>query len=65
LSREYPYLNKDELSAKRKNYESWNITKQGIRFNFDACRVEGCAAGEQLVEIPFAKLKGMLKSNRP
>lgn len=64
LSKNNPYLFKEELSASVKNYESWNITKQGIRFNFDACKVDGCAAGEKHVEISFAEFKGMLRSNQ-
>jgi hypothetical protein len=51
---------KDELAPKRKNYESWNITKEGLRFNFDACKIDGCAAGKEEVLIGFGALKEML-----
>ena len=43
-------------------FESWNITHDGIIFNFDACRVTGCSAGQQAVEIPFTTLKPFLNS---
>lgn len=56
-------LFEDELSPKHKNYQSWNITKDGIRINFDACKLEGCLAGKQSVLMPFAKLKGRLRSD--
>ena len=48
---------KDELAPKLKNYESWNITKEGLRFNFDACKIDGCAAGKEEVLIEFPALK--------
>lgn len=56
--REYGnFLFGDELTASPKNFESWNVTANGIRFNFDACRVLACAAGAQTVEIPFSALR--------
>jgi hypothetical protein len=51
------YFDKEELGPVAQNFESWNMTKNGIRFNFDACKVFGCADGEQTVEIPFTALK--------
>ena len=65
LSKDSPYLFKETLTARAKNYESWNITKQGIRLNFDACKVDSCAAGEKRVEISFAAINDLLKSNGP
>ena len=56
---------KDELSPKPKNYESWNITKEGLRFNFDACKIDGCAAGKLEVRIAFDALKEKLKAKSP
>ena len=47
---------KEELGPIAKTFESWNMTKTGIRFNFDACKIFGCAAGAQKVEIPFTAL---------
>ena len=55
----------DALAPIAENYESWNVTGDGIRFNFDACKVFGCAKGEQKVEIPFAALKEILNPERP
>jgi hypothetical protein len=43
-----------------RNFNSWNITRQGIRFNFDACKVIGCAGGEQTVEVPFSASSSIL-----
>jgi hypothetical protein len=56
---------KDELSPKLKNYESWNITKEGLRFNFDACKIDGCAAGKVEVKIAFDALREKLKPKGP
>lgn len=52
----------DALAPKAGNYESWNLTVEGLRINFDACSVLGCASGKQAVNIPFAALKPVLKS---
>ena len=51
------HLSKNELAPRVRNFESWNLTPNGIRFNFDACKLLGCAAGKQTVEIPFTALK--------
>jgi hypothetical protein len=64
LSDNPPYLSResiwvDNLKPKRENFESWNITSRGLRLNFDACRVAGCADGDIDVEIPFEELKEM------
>jgi hypothetical protein len=52
---------KDVVAPKLKNYESWNLTEKGLRFNFDACRIDGCAAGKAEVNIAFDALKEKLK----
>lgn len=44
------------------NFESWNFTRDGIRFNFDECKLFGCAAGEHTVEIPYAEMKTILNT---
>jgi hypothetical protein len=54
------YLNKVELAPVAANFESWNMTNEGIRFNFDACKVFACAGGKQSVLIPFAALRPMM-----
>jgi hypothetical protein len=59
------YIWKEALTPKAKNYQSWNITKEGITINFEACAVVGCAGGKQEVRIPFATLKDMLNPNSP
>lgn len=55
---------KEELAPRMANFESWNLTKEGIRLNFDACSVVGCAGEEQRVEIPFVSLKQWLDPKR-
>jgi hypothetical protein len=54
----------EALSPRGENFESWNITRDGIRFDFDSCRVFGCAGGKQVVEIPFTALAIQDASNR-
>ena len=44
------------------NFASWNVTPTGIRFNFDQCRIFGCSAPQQDVEIPFSDLKPILSA---
>lgn len=70
LSKDHQYamsdpVFKDELAPRLKNYESWNITKEGLRFNFDACKIDGCAAGKAEVKIAFDALKEKLKPKSP
>jgi hypothetical protein len=55
----------DALSEKEKNFESWNITEQGLRLNFDACGVASCAEGDLKVEIPLEELRYLLNANGP
>jgi hypothetical protein len=50
-----------ELNPSPASFESWNITNDRIRFNFDACSVMACAGGSQSIEIPFADLKEFLR----
>lgn len=42
--------------------ESWNITPNGLRINFDHCTIFPCAEGSHEVEIPFASLNEILKT---
>jgi hypothetical protein len=70
LSKDHQYamsdpIFKDELAPKLKNYESWNLTKEGLRFNFDACKIDGCAAGKVEVKISLDALKEKLKPKSP
>lgn len=59
------FLSQDDLAPKAKNYQSWNITKEGVRMHFDACTVFACSEGKQVVAIPFAVLKDKLNPNSP
>jgi hypothetical protein len=61
LSRKSEFLFMEALVPRARNFQSWNIEREGIRFNFDACTVFGCADGEQTVVIPFVDLKPLLK----
>jgi hypothetical protein len=60
LSKRSEFMFEEAVTPKAENFESWNITRDGIRFDFDACRVFGCAGGEQAVEIPFTALEQLL-----
>lgn len=61
LSKKSAGLFEDALKPNAENFKSWNITHEGIRFNFDECLVFGCASDEQVVVIPFSALKPLLK----
>jgi hypothetical protein len=50
-----------EVAPEAKNFESWNIVSHGLRFNFDECKIDGCAGGKAEVVIPFAELKQFLR----
>jgi hypothetical protein len=54
------FMWKEALAPVAENFESWNITRDGIRFNFDACKVFSCAGGEKAIEIPFSALEDIL-----
>lgn len=56
------WLHRENLAPVISNFDSWNITRTGIRFNFDEGEVFGCSEGEQAVEIPFAELKSLLSA---
>lgn len=60
LSKKADLLFDDVLRPASRTFASWNITSEGIRFNFDACSVFGCASGKQVVFIPFNELKHLL-----
>ena len=52
----------DALEPGSGNFESWNATPTGIRFNFDACSIAGCSSGQFEVEVPYSDLKSMLSA---
>ena len=60
LSKKPEHLSEDALKPKADNFASWNITREGISFNFDECKVFGCASDEQVVVIPFNALRPLL-----
>lgn len=47
------------------NYESWNITPQGLQITFDAYQVAAYAAGPQDVVIPYSVVKPISKPDGP
>ena len=51
----------EPLAPKAKTFPSWNLTRDGIRFNFDACSLTGCADGARQVTIPTSVLRPFLK----
>jgi hypothetical protein len=53
----------EPLEPNAETFASWNLTDKGIRFNFDACTINGCAGGAQAVTIPFSALKPILKQS--
>jgi hypothetical protein len=61
-TREFKFT--EPLEPKAKTFPSWNVTRDGIRFNFDACTLTGCADGARQVTIPAAALKPFLKPGR-
>lgn len=63
--KDLPTLSKEALRPVAKNFENWHVTARGITFNFDACKVFACSAGDQAVEIPFSQLKQLLNPGVP
>ena len=47
------------------NFNVWQITTNGISFNFPACKVAECAEGELIVQIPYELLQPILNPNIP
>lgn len=48
---------------KAENYNSWNVTPDGLQITFDAYQVAAYAFGPQEVIVPFSALKAILKSD--
>jgi hypothetical protein len=55
----------EELAPAAENFNTWQITANGLTFNFHGCRVAHCTEGELTVQIPFAELKPMLNPGIP
>ena len=51
--------------ASGENYDSWTITKQGLKIHFDPYQVAPYAAGPQQVTIPYSALKDIIKADGP
>jgi hypothetical protein len=47
------------------NFDVWQITPQGIAFNFPACKVADCTEGELIVQISFDDLRPILNPDIP
>lgn len=58
-------INSAALQPTAGNFKVWQITTQGISFNFPTCRVANCSEGELIVQIPYEELKPMLKPDLP
>lgn len=50
---------------KPENYDSWNITPQGLQITFDAYQVASYAAGPQQIVVPYSALKSIIKPDGP
>jgi hypothetical protein len=55
------YILAEGIPAKTATFKSWNLTLDGINFNFDACDYLACAAGSQRVKIPYSVLSPFMK----
>lgn len=53
------------LTPTAENFEVWQITTNGIVFNFESCQVVECSEGEQMVAISFSELKPILNPGVP
>lgn len=60
LSKQSEPIFEEALTPKARNFASWNVMHDSIRFNFDECSVFACASDKQTVDIPFADLKQLL-----
>lgn len=58
-------LNEAALEHEAENFDKWQITTNGITFEFATCRIAPCSEGDFQVEVPFTELKSMLKADIP
>lgn len=54
---------KSGASAETKNFESWNITKNGLKFTFDAYQIAPYVAGPSSIVLKFNKFPDDIKSS--
>lgn len=52
---------KEGAAPKAENYDSWNITPDGLQITFDAYQVAAYAFGPQEVIVPYSALKAIIK----
>src|SRR5262249_30472423 len=50
---------------KLENYDSWNVTPEGLQITFDAYQVASYAAGPQEVTVPYSLLKPIINPDGP
>ena len=58
-------VKREALAPAAGNFNVWQITSQGIAFNFPACKVADCSEGELIVQVPYEDLKPILNPNIP
>ena len=58
-------LNQEALEPEAENFDKWQITSNGITFEFATCRIAPCSEGDFQIEVPFTELKSMLKADIP
>lgn len=58
-------LIEDGAAAAADNYGAWNLAAGGIVVSFAACQVDGCAAGEKEVLVPYSALGEILNQDGP
>ena len=56
---------KTGAGADAENFKKWSVTREGLLFSFDPYQVAAYAAGPQEVLIPYAVLKGIMKTDNP
>ena len=56
---------KDGTAPKAENFQSWNITRKGLLFNFDPYEVAAYALGPQDALVSYENLKGLLRQDSP
>lgn len=59
------WMIKDGTAPLAKNYEQWNLKKQGILITFEEYQVAPYASGPQEIEIPYGVLKNIIALNAP
>jgi len=52
---------KEGAAPKAENYDSWNITPDGLQITFDAYQVAAYALGPQEIIVPYSALKAVIK----